>query len=165
MKTMTLTERLFYEWLLGNGYGKEDIRYNRYGNPDFILSDGRRIEVKRPIENMLYFTAKQWRELRDSDEVAIVHESKKEPIGFVKFAEIKKAHSEGKHVVVGGRKYFVFVDERSCTIIIRCTPETRRRFRILMAEKNFRNTGEALRYLLKLYEKFGSIDVEVFGNE
>ena len=50
-------------------------------------------------------------------------------------------------------------------IIIRCTPETKRMFRILMAEKNFRNAEEALRYLLRFHERYRSIDVEVFGNK
>lgn len=50
-------------------------------------------------------------------------------------------------------------DER---IIIRCSSGTKRRFKVLVAEKGFKDYEEALKYLLELHERFGNIRVEVF---
>jgi len=47
-------------------------------------------------------------------------------------------------------------------IVIRCTPETKRRFRMFVASKGFRNSEEALLFLLDFYEK-PRVEVEVFG--
>ena len=49
-------------------------------------------------------------------------------------------------------------------IIIRCTPETKRKFRMFVASKGFRNSEEALLFLLEFYEK-PRVEVEVFGPE
>jgi len=47
-------------------------------------------------------------------------------------------------------------------IVIRCRPETKRRFKVFIADKGFRNAEEALIFLLNHYEKT-SIEAEVFG--
>jgi hypothetical protein len=141
---MTATERIVKEWLVSKGYSESDIVFNRKGSPDFILPDGRRIEVKRPISGCLWFTHKQLSELSDGDEIVIVHESNPNQIFSVKFSEIKG----GRTITIGGKtlKIVVAMDEK---IVIKCSPETRMAFSRFIANNNYKSAEEALRALLK----------------
>jgi len=133
MKVMTLTERLFKEWLLKNGYTDDDIKYNHKSSPDFILSDGRRIEVKRPMRGYIYFTRKQWLSLDDDVEIAIVHEDYPEPIAIVPFREFKEAYRTNRKIECGGKVFGITVDMNTTRIIIRCRPETKKEWEQLKA--------------------------------
>ena len=43
--------------------------------------------------------------------------------------------------------------EKTELIAIRCTPETKRRWRLFLAEEGLRNSEEGLRLLLSLWER------------
>jgi hypothetical protein len=140
---MTQAERMAMEWLLKK-YKREDIKYNYNKNPDFELSDGRKIEVKRPAFGTLFFSKKQWDELDDDVEVMII-ESGPEPIALVPFSRIKALKMAEKPLDCGGNKYRILVSTEK-TIIIRCTEETWRAFRRYAAD--YQSYEDALRAFL-----------------
>jgi hypothetical protein len=144
-KHLTITKRMALEFLLRSGYRREDIRFNRRGSPDFILSDGRRVEVKRPVEGRIYFTAKQWRELDDDVEIFILHEGMEEPVS-IPFREFREAHSRGIYRVRG---YPFTVVEESERVVIRCSPETKRELDLLTIRLGAKSYGELLTRLVE----------------
>jgi hypothetical protein len=141
---MTMTERMAMEWLMKK-YKPEDIKYNYNKSPDFELSDGRRIEVKRPTFGTLFFPKKQWESLDDHVEVLIMEGDRPEPIAIVPFSKIKRLKLAGKPLELMGRKYRIIVStERK--LDIRCSEETFYAFRRYAAD--YRSYEEALKSLL-----------------
>jgi hypothetical protein len=145
VKVMTVTKRMALNWLL-KSYRREDIRFNRRGSPDFMLSDGRKVEVKRPIGGWIYFTAKQWRQLSDDVEVFIVHEAREEPL-IIPFKEFREAAQKGIFKVRG---YPFAIGEESERVVIRCTPELKRQLDLLMIRLGAKGYDELL---IRLVEK------------
>jgi hypothetical protein len=124
-KVLTDSERKALDWLTKK-YGKIMFNYNK--SPDFILPDGRGIEVKRPAFNTIYFTAKQWFELSGDTEIMLMGDGS-EPIAIVPFSEVKKAYESGKQLKCGGKNYRISVPEKQSILVIRCSEETWRAFR------------------------------------
>jgi hypothetical protein len=142
-KTMTKSERAFYEWLVKK-YGS-DVRYNYRESPDFVLPDGRMFEVKYlpPRAKTLYFTRKQWEELPNNVEIAVMSDDS-EPLCIIPFSELKK---KGK-AVCGNKEIHVYVPlERTDVLQIRCFPETIIAFKKYAAE--FKSYEDALISLLE----------------
>ncbi len=150
LKVMTKTEMLFKEWLLRNGYPEEGIRYNRKGSPDFILHDGRKVEVKRPVMGYMYFTRKQWSSLSDDVEVAVMHEDQPEPLAIVPFRKVREAYEKGGILEHGKMRFRVVVEPADKAILmIKCTEQTRQAFRLFYVKGGYKNMEEALIDLLK----------------
>ena len=57
---MNISEEKGYKFLLKQGYKPEDIIYQPYKTPDFILKDGKCFEVKKLYGNSIWFYAKQF---------------------------------------------------------------------------------------------------------
>jgi hypothetical protein len=142
-KVMTSAERSVLEWLMKK-YPGEEIKYNYNKSPDFVLTDGRKIEVKRPAFGTLYFSKEQWEGLSDDTEIAVVDEKRPEPF-LVKFSKIKSLHSLRKPLECNGKKYIIRVASRS-KLIIECSEETKRTF--LRYAVDYRSHEDALRALL-----------------
>jgi hypothetical protein len=147
VKNLTLTKRIFLEWARSR-YGP-GVRFVKRGAVDFVLPDGTRVIVKRPVRGFLYFTENQWRGLSPGDLVAVVEEDRG-VVGMVPFSEL----GDRKTVVVGGRSYTVLVERHEYRVLrIRCSRETYERL-----EKVVREMGgyeDTLRYLLDLYDAYG----------
>ena len=148
VKNLTVTKRLFLEWArsrYGNG-----VRFVKRGAADFVLPDGSRVIVKRPIRGFLYFTSSQWSGLEDRDLVAVVSEESG-VIGLIPFSEARRGYVE-----VEGRRFTVIVERGTKKIlVIRCSEDTYARFRAVAEE--FRSYEDALRYLLHTYELYGRV--------
>lgn len=69
---MNKAESLIYGILRREGYNQKQIYHNPIKSPDFILSDGREIEVKKPQGKSLIFTGKQINELKDVCEIWVI---------------------------------------------------------------------------------------------
>ena len=146
VKNLTVTKRLFLEWARSR-YG-QGVRFVRRGAVDFVLPDGSRVIVKRPIRGFLYFTSRQWRELSDTDLVAVVSEVD----GVLGVVPVREARSGA--VAVGGRQFAVIVERvGTARLVVRCSEETYERFRRLASY--FRDYEETLRYLLDLHDLYG----------
>ncbi|MEM2447843.1 MAG: hypothetical protein QXT14_02695 [Candidatus Bathyarchaeia archaeon] len=144
MKNITLTKRMARDWLIRNGYRKEDIVFNKRSSPDFILSDGRKIEVKRLAGNTIYFTAKQWESLTDDVEVFIMREDSKTPVAIVPFSEVRRAVESGGKVR-GGFNVTVSMSGK-VRLEIWLSPSLRRKFKEYASY--YRDYEEALKSLL-----------------
>jgi hypothetical protein len=142
-KVLTDSERKALDWLTKK-YGGE-VRFNYSKSPDFTLSDGHKIEVKRVQFNTIYFTAKQWSELSEDTEIMLMGDDP-EPIAIVPFAEVKKAYESGKQLKCGGRSFMISVQEKQCTILIRCSVETLKAFKKYAVD--YEDYEAALRSLL-----------------
>jgi len=158
MKVMTKTKLMFREWLLKQ-YAKEQIVFNKYGSPDFLLPEGRKIEVKRPMGNVIYFTDRQWRMMDDKTEVAIVHEDYSEPLAIIPFREIRKAYEQGMNINIGERSFRVNVSAQSTGMIVK-DKET-----ICMIEELVESLGitkgEAIKLALRHYLNYLKDDDEI----
>jgi len=141
-KIMTNAERAVYEWLV-KSYDPSDILWNYKGSPDFILSDGRTIEVKRSFFGAIYFTSKEWESLNDKTEIFIVDGEK---ILSIPFSEVKKFYYQKKPVLCGGKKYAIRVGAKTERLIISCSGETKKAF--LRFASNYKSQEEALRELM-----------------
>lgn len=146
MKNLTGTKRTAKEWLESQGY--EDVFFNRKGSPDFLLPDGRKIEVKRLVKNTIYFTKKQIEELDDKVEILIIDEKERKPIATVPFSIVSKALPYGSFEW-NGIKYRVFQMVDREKIIIKCSTETKRSFLSYMYSRGYSNMEDALRNLLR----------------
>lgn len=148
VKTMGLTERMAMEWLLKQGYDKKDIVFNKKtSSPDFLLPD-RKIEVKRPVNGTVFFTHGQLEGLEDDVEVFIMDEKKRAPVAIVPFGTIKKALPYGffEH---GNKRFRVSLLTQTEKLVIRCSTETKKAFRIFIANNDYKSEEEALRALLR----------------
>jgi hypothetical protein len=133
-KTMTLSKKIVENWLLENGYSKEDIKFNKKGPPDFILSDGRKIQVKRLYSNLIYFTQKEVEELSDSTEVFIVDEKVSNPIvAIIPFSEVRKGLKKG-YVIWKDRRFIISKEKAEAEIRIRCSKTTKKYFEVMLSE-------------------------------
>jgi hypothetical protein len=157
-KSLTLTERLAKEWLLSQGYREEQIRFNKQSSPDFLLSDGRKIEVKRPVKGVIYFSQKQWNALSNDVEVFIMHETSKEPLAIVPFSEVRKSFESGKVLSCKGGKFGINVEPEGEILRIRCSRDTLADFIKICGElcryKGGKVTYEdALRFLMDAFKE------------
>jgi CRISPR/Cas system CMR subunit Cmr4 (Cas7 group RAMP superfamily) len=147
LKNLTVTKRLFLEWARER-FG-EGVRFDKRGVVDFILPDGSRVIVKRPIHKYIYFTRRQWNGLRGDDLVAVVREDVG-VLGLVKFKDIEAT----RRVVVGNHRFIVIVEDANRRVLrIRCSRETYERFKKVSAM--FSDDEEALNYLLDSFEMCG----------
>jgi len=142
-KVMTSAVRSVLEWLMKK-YPGEEIKYNYNKSPDFVLTNGRMIEVKRPSFGTLYFSKEQWEGLSDDTEIAVVDEKRLEPF-LVKFSKVKSLFASKKPLECNGKKYIIRVASRS-KLIIECSEETKRTF--LKYAVDYRSHEDALRALL-----------------
>ncbi|RLE79767.1 MAG: hypothetical protein DRJ51_07150, partial [Thermoprotei archaeon] len=78
---MNKTEKKAYRWLLRR-YSKEDIIFQRRKNPDFLTTDGKGYEAKRLYGNTIWFTQRQFEEIKNLENVTILvfSDDKDEPI-------------------------------------------------------------------------------------
>ena len=78
---MNKTEKKAYRWLLQR-YSKEDIIFQRRKNPDFLTTDGKGYEAKRLYGNTIWFTQRQFEEIKNLENVTILvfSDDKDEPI-------------------------------------------------------------------------------------
>ncbi|MEM1681055.1 MAG: hypothetical protein QXZ56_07605 [Sulfolobales archaeon] len=144
VKNITVTKRMVLEWLISRGYRREDIVFNRRSSPDFILPDGRRIEVKRVAGNAVYFTRKQWECLDDGVEIALVNEGLKEPIAVVPFSEVRRVAESGGRLL--GRFRVIIQPSSSRVICIRCGEDLYKAF--VKFSLDYDGYSEALRELM-----------------
>lgn len=149
-KVMTKTERLALSWLLRQGYGEGDVKFNWRGSPDFLLADGRRVEVKRLYGDTIIFSEKQLGELADEDEVAVFREGDEEPVAVFPFREVKEALRRGGWLRLGDRSLLVRVVGGEM-LRIRCGKQTAARFKRLAAR--FGNYEDCLLSLMDAYER------------
>jgi hypothetical protein len=148
LKNLTVTKRLFLEWARER-FG-EGVRFDKRGVVDFVLPDGSRVIVKRPVQSYIYFTRRQWEGLRDDDLVAVVREGVG-VMGLARFGDVKST----RRVVVGGNRFLVIVEPEERRILrIACSRETYERFKKVSAM--FSNDEEALSYLLDAFELCGT---------
>jgi hypothetical protein len=57
---MNISEEKGYNFLLKQGYKPEDIIYQSFKTPDFVLKDGKCFEVKKLYGKTIWFTDKQF---------------------------------------------------------------------------------------------------------
>jgi len=147
VKNVTVTKKLFLDWARSR-YGP-NVRFVRKGAVDFVLPDGTRVIVKRPIRGFIYFTKSQWGGLSDGDVVAVVDETKG-VIGMIPFSKLR----DGEPVDIGNYRFTVIVEKPAyATLRIRCSREIYEKFgKIAVEIGGYEN---ALRYLLDLYELYG----------
>jgi len=111
---MNKTERKAFEWLLRQGVPKSSIHYQKRKSPDFVLSDGRMIEVKRIVGNTIFFGRKQFEELkRIADKVTVLafRDESDEPI-VIEMRDIEPGKIiDGIKIVVPTRKVSVILDD------------------------------------------------------
>jgi len=88
---MTKTEQLTKEWLMRHGYKEDDIIFQSATSPDFILSDGKSIEVKKVNNHTLTIYQSQWEQLQAQADcsIAIFNDISIEPLAVIKVCEIK----------------------------------------------------------------------------
>jgi hypothetical protein len=66
------SETKAYNWLLKQGYSKQDIVFQYRENPSFLTSDERGYEAKRLYANTIWFTPHQFSELRKMKNTTIL---------------------------------------------------------------------------------------------
>jgi len=148
MKTLTTAKKIFLEWLR-KYYDDTEIRFVRKDVIDFITPGGRYI-VKRPVKGFIYFTRKQWNNLKDNDMIAVVEDDK--VIGVTLFKEARN----NRRIKVGDRYYTITLEREDVVMLrIRCSKDTYVRFRKLMTM--FTDEEEALKYLLDLHDAYGKM--------
>ncbi|MEM1868560.1 MAG: hypothetical protein QXY41_05995 [Thermoproteota archaeon] len=145
VKNITLTKRIVIDWLVRSGYRREDIVFNRRSSPDFILPDGRKIEVKRLAGSTIYFTPKQWESLTDDVEVVVVKEDMREPVAIVPFSMIRKVAESGIGRI-GNLNIIARRPGKTRVIHIWCDEDLYRTFMSYSA--NYKDHAEALRELM-----------------
>ena len=72
IKLMNDNEQKAFNWLILQGIKKEEITFRRNKSPDFILKNGKNIEVKTIHHNHITFFKGQFDKLRDTDNVNIM---------------------------------------------------------------------------------------------
>ena len=88
---MNKTEVKAYNWLIKQGYSKEQIVYRSRKTPDFLTSDGRGFEAKKLYGDLIWFTKSQFEELKSMSNVKILvfKDDSEEPIAEIPSAELK----------------------------------------------------------------------------
>lgn len=87
---MTKTEQLAKEWLMSLGYSEDDIVFRSVDSPDFLLSNGKSIEVKKVNGHTLSIYEAQWEKLKAQSDcsIAIFNETSSEPLTVIKVCEV-----------------------------------------------------------------------------
>jgi len=87
---MNKTEQLAKEWLMRHGYTEDDIIFQSATSPDFILSDGKSIEVKKVNNHTLAIYQSQWEQLQAQADcsIAIFNNISIEPLAVISVCEI-----------------------------------------------------------------------------
>jgi hypothetical protein len=159
---ITLSARLVRDWLLKNGYPREEVRYNKGGNPDFILHD-RKVKAKRPMNGVLYFTRKQWDTLGDDVEVAVVDEDDPKNVDLVPLSKVKRAYYDSKFLQIRGKKIVVKVEPKEHSVLtIKCSPEVANALKKFMAVRGHTSYEDALADLLTREGFLGEGAIPVF---
>ena len=90
---MNKTERKAKKWIMSLGYSESDIVFQNLDSPDFLLADGKSIEVKRIAVNShtLVIDKVQWLKLkaRRKCSIAIFNDKSKTPLAVLKVSKIK----------------------------------------------------------------------------
>ena len=99
---MTKTEQLTKEWLMRHGYTEDDIIFQSATSPDFILSDGKSIEVKKVKNHTLAIYQNQWEQLQAQADcsIAIFNDISVEPLAVIRVCEIKPPVSKKNGYVI-----------------------------------------------------------------
>ena len=78
---MNISEEKGYNFLLKQGYKPEDIIYQPYKTPDFILKDGKCFEVKKLYGGTIWFTDKQFEIVKKTKaDILIFSDLNEEPL-------------------------------------------------------------------------------------
>jgi hypothetical protein len=144
MKTVTKSKWIFAEWVRRT-YG-EDATFVKKGAIDFIMPDGTRVIVKRPVNKFIYFTRRQWNELDDDDRVAVVVDEG--VLCLVPFRDVKSSMK----VEVDNRRFIIKVGEDEVVLRIKCSRETYARFKKISATLG--GDDVALKALLDAFEPY-----------
>lgn len=156
---MTLTKELARKWLLKK-YRSDDVIFNKRDAFDFLLADGRKLIVKRPNNNMLFFTRKQWDHLTDDVEVVIMHEDSEEPLAVVRFADVRKAKDRGI-LHYRDKNFGVKVEEnRKRVLVLRCSDDVA--FAFKRYASSYASNEAALIALLSLAKAWPPIRGEIY---
>jgi predicted CopG family antitoxin len=78
---MNISEEKGYNFLLKQGYKPEDIIYQSFKTPDFVLKDGKCFEVKKLYGKTIWFTDKQFEIVKKTKaDILIFSDLNEEPL-------------------------------------------------------------------------------------
>jgi hypothetical protein len=142
------TERLAFEWLLGQGIAREEIVFHHRGSPDFVLADGRRFEVKRLYgDSTLVLGGAQFLELcRDpaaieKTTVLVFAQGEREPRHLIPLREIAEGQASWRNLRI----------KWNCadSLVLKLPAGSRSALERLARDEGFASIGDFVRELIK----------------
>ncbi|MBI2105323.1 hypothetical protein HYT56_00625 [Candidatus Woesearchaeota archaeon] len=135
---MNKTQEKALDWLLQQGYKKEDISFKQYKSPNFITRDNKQYEVKRLYGTQIIFYKAQYEELAKNPKTIILvfRDNEAKPFLKFKFEEIKNAPASYKGIEIN------WVDLKEEIGTIRVSKKTKERL------EKFGRMGEDFEKLL-----------------
>ncbi|MBI2508077.1 hypothetical protein HYV89_03935 [Candidatus Woesearchaeota archaeon] len=87
---MNKTQEKAFQWLLNQGYKKEDISIRQNASPAFTASDGKKFEARRLYGAQIIFYSTQYQQLKHHPKALILvfRENEEEPFAKFRFEEI-----------------------------------------------------------------------------
>lgn len=148
---MYKTEELAFKWLLNQGYKEKDIVYQSRRSPDFILSDGKKFEVKKLYGRVIWFTAEQFDIIKEENTTVLVFDLETpEPLAIFTMDQLEP------NAVVDGIKITVKPPFKRTTVSV--SSKTKQRLFKLMGslisvDGRDRSLDDVINELIDVFEK------------
>lgn len=99
---MNKTQEKAFQWLLNQGYKREEISIRQNSSPTFTASDGKKFEVKRLYGTQIIFYNTQCQQLKHHPKTLILvfRENEQEPFARFKFEEISSLPKNYKGIEI-----------------------------------------------------------------
>jgi len=99
---MNKTQQIALDWLLKEGYKKEDITFKQNKCPSFIAKDNKKFEAKRLYGSQIIFYNSQYQQLKKDlkTTILIFKDNENSPFIKFKFEEIKSLPSTYKGIEI-----------------------------------------------------------------
>ena len=99
---MNRTQEKALQWLLHQGYKREEISIKQNGSPNFTVSDGKKFEAKRLYGTQIIFYSTQQQQLKHHPKtlILIFRENEQEPFARFKFEEISSLPKNYKGIEI-----------------------------------------------------------------
>jgi len=99
---MNKTQQIALDWLLKEGYKKEDITFRQNKCPSFITKDNKKFDVKRLYGSQIIFYNSQYQQIKKDIKtmILIFKDNESSPFLKLKFEEIKSLPANYKGIEI-----------------------------------------------------------------
>lgn len=99
---MNSTQEKALNWLLHQGYKREEIAFKQNKSPNFTTGDSKKFEAKRLYGSQIIFYNTQYQQLKHHPKtlVLVFRENEQEPFAKIKFEEISSLPKNYKEIEI-----------------------------------------------------------------